>query len=339
MKIGVLKEIKSGEKRVALTPTGAAELVKDGHEVYVQSTAGSGVGIFDYEYTKAGAIVVDTADEIFEKAKLILKVKEPQLEECVKLNKDHILFTYLHLAAFPEHKQLLENSKVTAIAYELVKADDSSYPLLTPMSEIAGKLSVQVGAYHLQTHNGGSGVILGGVPGASKGNVVIIGGGVAGTNAAKIALGMGSNVTILDNSLTRLRQLDDIFQSRINLEFSSENTLYNVLSNADLVIGSVLIPGKAAPKIITEDMIQIMPRGTVIVDIAIDQGGCFETSKATTHDDPTFVKHAVIHYCVPNMPSAVARTATLALTNATLPYIKQLAKKWTITLREAVVVG
>ena len=326
MRIGVPKEIKNHEYRVGLVPAGVRELVKDGHEVFVQTTAGSGIGLDDSAYVAAGARIVPTAKEVFAASDMIVKVKEPQLAECRMLRPGQVLFTYLHLAADLEQAKALMASGATAIAYETVTAADGSLPLLTPMSEVAGRMSVQVGAACLQKANGGLGILLGGVPGVPPAKVVILGGGVSGTNAAEMAVGMRANVTVIDRSLTRLRALDAIFAGRLTTAASTTDAIETLVTQADLVIGAVLVAGAAAPKLVTRDMVRRMKPGSVMVDISIDQGGCFETSRPTTHADPTFVVDGVVHYCVTNMPGAVARTSTFALTNATLPFVKALAR-------------
>ncbi len=325
MRVGVPREIKTLEYRVGMVPAGVRELVHDGHEVIVETGAGAGIGLTDADYKKAGAKVVASAKEVFERAELIVKVKEPQLNECEMLGPDHVLFTYLHLAADPAQAEALVKSGTTAIAYETVTADDGSLPLLTPMSEVAGRLSIQAGAYALQKANGGRGVLLGGVPGVAAGHVVIIGGGIAGTNAAEMAMGLGAQVTILDRSIPRLREIDDIYGGRLRTQYSTKHVIETLVMEADLVIGAVLIAGAAAPKLVTAEDVKHMKAGTVLVDISIDQGGCFETSRPTTHAEPTYVVDDVVHYCVTNMPGAVPRTSTFALTNVTLPYVKDLA--------------
>lgn len=325
MRIGVPKEIKNHEYRVALVPNGVRELVADGHDVYVETNAGAGIGMDDDAYRAAGAKIVSTAAEVFALADLIVKVKEPQLSECKMLRRGQTLFTYLHLAADLDQAKALMASGATAIAYETVTAPDGTLPLLTPMSEVAGRMSIQVGATCLQKARGGCGVLLGGVPGVPPAKVVILGGGVAGTAAAEIAVGMRADVTVVDLSLKRLRALDAQFEGRLKTVASTRGAIEALVTEADLVIGAVLIPGAAAPKLVTRDMVRKMKPGAVMVDIAIDQGGCFETSRPTTHDDPTFTVDGVVHYCVTNMPGAVPRTSTFALTNATLPYIKALA--------------
>ena len=325
MRIGVPKEIKNHEYRVGLVPAGVRELVADGHEVFVQSTAGAGIGVDDAAYQAVGAKIVGTAAEVFSIADLIVKVKEPQLAECKMLRRNQTLFTYLHLAADAEQAKALMASGATAIAYETVTSPDGSLPLLTPMSEVAGRMSIQVGAASLQKANGGIGVLLGGVPGVTPANVVVLGGGVSGTAAAEIAVGMRADVTVVDRSLKRLRQLDAQFNGGLKTVASTTEAIESLVTHADLVIGAVLIPGAAAPKLVTRAMVKKMKHGAVMVDISIDQGGCFETSRPTTHAEPTYVVDGVVHYCVTNMPGAVPRTSTFALTNATLPYVKALA--------------
>ena len=325
MKIGVPKEIKTLEFRVGMPPACVRELVHDGHEVFVETQAGAGIGMTDADYQKAGATVLDSAAEVFATAELIVKVKEPQLNECAMLREDQVLFTYLHLAADAEQTRALVESGTTAIAYETVTAKDGSLPLLTPMSEVAGRLSIQSGAYHLKKENGGRGVLLGGVPGVSPAKVVIIGGGVSGSNAADMAVGLGADVTILDRSLPRLREIDDIWGGRVRTVYSTRHDIDRLVVDADLVIGAVLVAGAAAPKLVSAQNVKDMHAGAVMVDISIDQGGCFETSRPTTHANPTYIVDDVVHYCVTNMPGAVPRTSTFALTNATLPYVKALA--------------
>jgi alanine dehydrogenase len=325
MKIGVPKEIKVHEYRVGLVPAGVRELVDSGHQVLVQSGAGAGIGFEDSHYNTAGAVIAERAQDIFAAADLIVKVKEPQLTECRQLRSGQTLFTYLHLAADRDQAQALIASGATAIAYETVTAPDGSLPLLTPMSEVAGRMAIQVGANSLQKANGGFGVLLGGVPGVAPANVVILGGGIVGTNAAKIAVGMGAHVTIIDRSLNRLRQLDDIFGGEVVTLASNVVTISDNLKTADLVVGAVLIPGASAPRLVRREMIATMKRGAVVVDVAIDQGGCFETSHATTHTEPVYFVDGVLHYCVSNMPAAVPHTSTFALTNATFPYLLELA--------------
>ncbi len=325
MRIGVPKEIKTLEFRVGMTPAGVHEVVHDGHEVFVETNAGVGIGVKDADYEAAGATVLGTAEEVFAKAEMIVKVKEPQLNECAMLRPDQVLFTYLHLAPDPKQTEALVKSGTTAIAYETVTADDGSLPLLTPMSEVAGRLSIQAGAYSLQKANGGSGKLLGGVPGVGPAKVLVIGGGVSGANAADMAVGLGADVTILDRSLPRLRHLDDVWGGRVHTRYSTKHAIEELTLESDLIIGAVLIPGAAAPKLVTAEMVKAMQPGSVMVDISIDQGGCFETSHPTTHAEPTYVVDDIVHYCVANMPGAVPRTSTFALTNATLPFVKSLA--------------
>jgi alanine dehydrogenase len=325
MRIGVPKEIKNHEYRVGLVPAGVRELVASGHQVLVQSSAGAGIGVEDAAYVAAGAKIVATAKEVFDTADMVVKVKEPQLAECKMLRPGQVLFTYLHLAADAAQANALMASGATAIAYETVTAPNGSLPLLTPMSEVAGRMSVQVGAASLQKANGGLGVLLGGVPGVPPAKVVVLGGGVSGTSAAEIAVGMRADVTVVDRSLKRLRELDALFGGRLKTAASTAEAIESLVTQADLVIGAVLVVGAAAPKLVTRDMVSKMKKGAVMVDISIDQGGCFETSRPTTHAEPTFVVDGVVHYCVTNMPGAVPRTSTFALTNATLPYVRQLA--------------
>ena len=325
MKIGVPKEIKIHEYRVGMVPAGVLELVRAGHEVLVESGAGSGIGFEDAHYRAAGATITSRAAEIFSSADLVVKVKEPQISECKQLRRGQILFTYLHLAADREQALALVASGATAIAYETVTAPDGSLPLLTPMSEVAGRMSVQVGAHCLQKANGGFGVLLGGVPGVAPAKVVVLGGGVSGTHAAEMAVGLGADVTVVDRSVKRLRELSALYGNRLKTVYSTAHAIEELVRDADLVIGAVLIAGAAAPKLVTETMVKTMKAGAVLVDIAIDQGGCFETSRPTTHAEPTYVRDGVIHYCVTNMPGAVPRTSTVALTNATLPYVRSLA--------------
>ena len=326
MKIGLPKEIKDNEYRVGLTPAGVQALVGDGHDVYVQKTAGEGSGFKDEQYVKAGGKMLDTAEEIWQTGDMIVKVKEPVAPEYPRMRENQLLFTYLHLAPELElTKQMLER-KVTGVAYETITAN-GRLPLLTPMSEVAGRMSVQVGATYLEKMNGGKGILLGGVPGVPAANVTIIGGGIVGTEAAKMAVGLGAKVTIIDRDLDRLRQLDDIFLSKVQTLASSRYAIEEAISHADLVIGAVLVVGAAAPKLVTRDMLHLIPQGSVLVDVAVDQGGCFETTHATTHSNPTYYEEGVLHYCVANMPGAVPRTSTFALTNATLPYAQALAGK------------
>jgi len=327
MIIGVPKEIKNNENRVALTPAGAAELVKNGHTVYVQSTAGMGSGFEDEDYVYAHATILPTIEDVYAIAEMIIKVKEPIASEYKLIKKDQILFTYFHFASGEPLTMAMIESGSICLAYETVEMADRSLPLLIPMSEVAGRMSVQEGAKYLEKTFGGYGVLLGGVPGVPPAKVLIIGGGIVGTEAAKMAGGLGADVTIIDVSLKRLRYLDDIMPANVKTMMSNEYNIREMVRNADVIIGAVLIPGAVAPKLITRDMIPTMKHGTVMVDVAVDQGGCFETTVATTHDHPTFVIDHVIHYCVANMPGAVPRTSTLALTNATLPYAIQIANK------------
>ena len=327
MIIGVPKEIKNNENRVAVTPAGVEALVSAGHSVKIQTSAGAGSGFTDQAYEKAGATIVTTADEAWAE-KMVMKVKEPIESEFKYFRSDLILFTYLHLAAEAKLTHALVEKKVTSIAYETIQLPNGSLPLLTPMSEVAGRMSVQIGAGLLEKPHGGKGVLLSGVPGVRRGKVTIIGGGVAGTNAAKIAIGLGAEVTMIDNNLDRLRQLDDIFGYQVTTIASNSANIAKAVKNSDLVIGAVLIPGAKAPKIVTEAMVKVMEPGSVIVDIAIDQGGMFETiDRVTTHENPTYLTHDVIHYSVGNMPGAVPYTSTIALTNATLLYALQIANK------------
>jgi alanine dehydrogenase len=327
MKIGLPREIKDNEYRVGLTPAGVHALALAGHTVYVQKTAGEGSGFSDEQYVKAGGQLIDDADEVWETGEMIVKVKEPVAPEYPRMRENQLLFTYLHLAPeFELTKQMLER-KVTGVAYETITDVHGKLPLLTPMSEVAGRMSVQVGATYLEKMNGGRGILLGGVPGVPAANVVIIGGGIVGTEAAKMAVGLGAKVTIIDRNLDRLRQLDDIFLSKVQTLASSRYAIEEAISHADLVIGAVLVVGAAAPKLVTRDMLHLVPHGAVLVDVAVDQGGCFETTRATTHSNPTYYEEGVLHYCVANMPGAVPRTSTFALTNATLPYALALANK------------
>jgi len=327
MLIGVPKEIKNHEYRIGLTPGGVRELVVNGHEVLVENNGGADIGFDNEQYVAAGATIVDTAEAVFAAADMIIKVKEPQPNECKMLRAGQILFTYLHLAPDPKQTQLLVESGATCIAYETVTDNEAGLPLLAPMSEVAGRMSIQAGAHHLEKAQGGLGSLLGGVPGVAPAKVLIIGGGVVGTQAARMAIGMGADVTILDRSLPRLRQLDVEFSGKLRCIYSTAESIEQYSLEADLVIGAVLIPGAAAPKLLTRAIISKMKKGAVIVDVAIDQGGCFETSKATTHEQPTYIVDGVVHYCVANMPGGVARTSTMALTNATLPFALALANK------------
>jgi len=325
MRIGTPKELKNREYRVGLTPQGAQELVRAGHSVFVETNAGTATGFTDEMYQAAGCTIAPDADALFENSDLIVKVKEPQPLEIARLQPQHTLFTYLHLAPDPEQTRGLMKSGATCIAYETVTDRFNRLPLLTPMSEVAGRLSVQAGAKYLEIANGGSGILLGGVTGVAPGNVLVIGGGAAGKNAAEMAVGLGADVTIFDTSLDRLRELREIFDGRVRCLFSTSAAIESHLGTADLVIGAVLLPGSTAPKVISRDQIAMMKPGSVVVDIAIDQGGCFETSRPTTHDDPVYFVDGVCHYCVTNMPAAVARTSTIALSNATLPFALALA--------------
>ncbi len=326
MKIGLPKEIKDNEYRVGLTPAGVQALSGAGHEVFVQKTAGEGSGFKDEQYVKAGGQLLDTADEVWQAGDMIVKVKEPVAPEYPRMRENQLLFTYLHLAPELELTKQMMDRKVTGVAYETI-TQGKRLPLLIPMSEVAGRMSVQVGATYLEKMNGGRGILLGGVPGVPAANVVIIGGGIVGTEAAKMAVGLGAKVTIIDRDLDRLRQLDDIFLSKVQTLASSRYQIEEAISHADLVIGAVLVVGAAAPKLVTRDMLHLIPQGAVLVDVAVDQGGCFETTHATTHSNPTYYEEGVLHYCVANMPGAVPRTSTFALTNATLPYALDLANK------------
>jgi len=327
MIIGVPKEVKDHETRVGLVPHGVTALREEGHEVLVETRAGEASTLSDPEYAAAGATILFSAQEVWSKADLVVKVKEPQPSEYGLLRSGLTLFTYLHLAPLRELTDRMLASGVMGIAYETIVERDGSLPLLTPMSEVAGRLAVQVGAQYLERPNGGRGILLGGVPGVAAANVTILGGGVVGTNSAKVALGMGANVTIIDRSLYRLRELDDIFNGMVVTLASNTWTISETVRNSDLVIGSVLIPGASAPKLVRREMITAMKRGAVVVDVAIDQGGCFETSHATTHSDPVYLVDDVVHYCVSNMPASVPHTSTFALTNATFPYLMELAQK------------
>ncbi len=327
MLIGVPKEIKTHEYRVGLVPASVRELVHHGHRVTVQSGAGLGIGFDDKAYRAAGARIAAGAPEIFAKSEMIVKVKEPQPAECRMLRKGLLLFTYLHLAPDPDQAAALMKSGCTAIAYETVTSPRGTLPLLSPMSEVAGRMGVQVGAHCLEKERGGSGILLGGVPGVHPGKVVVLGGGVAGTNAARTAMGLEAYVTVVDKSLDRLKQLDEQFGSKLYTAFATVDTIEKLVIDADLVIGAVLVPGASTPRLVTRAMLKKMRPGSVLVDIAIDQGGCFETSRPTTHADPTYVVDGIVHYCVANMPGAVARTSTFALNNATLPFALALADK------------
>jgi alanine dehydrogenase len=325
MIIGVPKEIKNNENRVALTPAGTQELVKRGHSVQVQKSAGNGSGFLDEDYQKAGATLIDNAAEIFNNAEMIMKVKEPIEQEYKLIKKDQLVFTYFHFASYEPLTKAMIESGATCLAYETVERNDGSLPLLIPMSEVAGRMSIQEGAKYLEKPLKGRGILLGGVPGVKPAKVLVLGGGVVGTNAAKIAAGMGADVTILDLNLTRLRYLDDVMPKNVHTMVSNEYSIRELIKDSDLIIGGVLVPGAKAPKLITRDMLKTMRPGTVLVDVAVDQGGCIETCRPTTHEDPTFIIDDVVHYCVANMPGAVPYTSTLALTNATLPYAIRLA--------------
>lgn len=327
MIIGILKEIKVAENRVCMTPAGVEVMIQHNHQVLIEKNAGLGSGFADSDYQQAGATMVETAAEIFSRADMVMHVKEPQPQEYPLIRKDQIVFTYLHLAADEKQTRALIAAGSVNIAYETIQKIDGSLPLLTPMSEVAGRMAAQEGAKYLQMNTGGRGILLGGVPGVEPGNVVVIGGGVVGINAARIACGLGAKVYLLDTNLDRLRYLSEIMPSNCFPVMSTRPKLRELLKDADLVIGAVLIPGTKAPKVMTRDMLKDMKPGSVLVDVAIDQGGCFETSRATTHTEPTYIVDGVVHYCVANMPGAVAKTSTLALTNATLPYALQLANK------------
>ncbi len=334
MKVGIPREVKNNEFRVAITPAGVNEFVRSGHEVVIEAGAGVGSSITDSEYAAAGATILPTADEVWDAADLVLKVKEPVAEEYHRMRPGQVLFTYLHLAASRECTQALLDRKVTGIAYETVELADGTLPLLAPMSEVAGRLAPQVGAYHLMRAAGGRGVLPGGVPGVPAGKAVIIGGGVSGWNAAQIAIGLGFHVTLLDKDINKLKEADKIFGTKIQTVVSNAFELEKACLEADLVVGAVLIPGAKAPKLVTNELVSRMKAGSVLVDIAIDQGGCFEDSHPTTHAEPTFRVHESVFYCVANMPGAVPNTSTYALTNATLPYIVELANRgWVEALR------
>lgn len=337
MKIGVPKEIKNHEYRVGLTPASVRELTTRGHQVLVERNAGAAIGLSDAQYEAAGAEIIDAAAAIFASAEMIVKVKEPQPQECAMLRPGQILYTYLHLAPDPEQTAALVKSGAVCIAYETITGAGGGLPLLAPMSEVAGRMAVQAGAAHLEKSKGGMGVLLGGVPGVAAAHVVILGAGTVGTNALQVAVGMGARVTVIDKNVDRLRQIDLIFGNRVATVFSNTQSIEEAVLDADLVIGGVLIPGAAAPKLVTAAMVSRMKPGAVIVDVAIDQGGCFETSHATTHADPTFVVDGVVHYCVANMPGAVARTSTFALNHATIGHAIELAGKgWQQALRDSV---
>ncbi len=325
MLIGVPKEIKNFEYRVGLIPSSVRELITHGHQVLVQKGAGEKIGFDDHSYQQVGATITNSVEEIFQQAEMIIKVKEPQAHECKMLRENQVLFTYLHLAPDPEQAKLLQESGCVAIAYETVTNVHGGLPLLAPMSEVAGRMAIQAGATSLEIKNGGRGMLLGGVPGVAPAKVVVIGGGVVGTNSVRVAMGMGAHVVVIDKSLERLYHLDLQFGSKINTIYSTTDAIEEHVLSADLVIGAVLIPGASAPKLVTKNMLSRMRPGSVIVDVSIDQGGCFETSKATTHENPTYVIDGVVHYCVANMPGAVPRTSTFALNNATLPFVLALA--------------
>lgn len=327
MKIGVPREIKNHEYRVGLTPASVRELTSRGHRVLVEKGAGSAIGLADEQYVAAGAELAPDAASVFAAAEMIVKVKEPQAQECAMLRPGQILYTYLHLAPDPEQTAALVKSGAVCIAYETITAPGGGLPLLAPMSEVAGRMAVQAGAAHLEKSKGGMGMLLGGVPGVAAAHVVVLGGGMVGTNAVQMAVGLGARVTVLDKSIDRLRQLDLVFGNRIHTVFSSAHSVEQAVLDADLVIGCVLIPGATTPKLVTADMVSRMKKGSVIVDVAIDQGGCIETSRPTTHDEPTFMVDGVVHYCVANMPGAVARTSTFALNNATIGHAIALADK------------
>ncbi|WP_295762743.1 alanine dehydrogenase [Undibacterium sp.] len=335
MIVGLPKEVKNHEYRVGLTPSSVRELSTRGHQVLVQKNAGAEIGLSDAQYVAAGAILLDTAQEIFARSEMIVKVKEPQPAECAMLRDGQILYTYLHLAPDPEQTAALVKSGAVCIAYETITGSNGGLPLLAPMSEVAGRMAIQAGAAHLEKSKGGMGLLLGGVPGVAPGHVVIIGAGVVGSNAMQMAIGAGARVTILDKSVDRLRQLDLIYGNRISTLYSNVQSIEESILSADLVIGGVLVPGAAAPKLVSRDLISRMKKGAVVVDVAIDQGGCFATSHATTHAEPTFMLDGVVHYCVANMPGAVARTSTFALNNATIGHAVALADKgWQAAMRE-----
>lgn len=327
MLVGVPKEIKSQENRVGLVPASVREIVRAGSIVLIEQGAGLGIGISDEHYKAAGAEIITTADEVYERAELIVKVKEPQPIECRRLHEGQTLFAYLHLAPDPQQTRLLKESGATAIAYETVTQNGGGLPLLTPMSQVAGRMSIQAGAHCLEMAQGGSGVLLGGVPGVAPANVVVIGGGVVGSNAVRMAMGMEARVTVIDKSLSCLRELDLQFGSKLNTIYATVEAVERYVAEADLVIGAVLVPGASAPKLVSRSMLKTMRPGSVVVDVAIDQGGCFETSRPTTHHEPTYVVDEVVHYCVTNMPGAVPRTSTFALNNATLPFVLSLVTK------------
>lgn len=325
MIIGVPKEIKDNEYRVGLTPSGCATLIKDGHEVVVQKSAGIGSGLTDQHYTDAGASIVNTAEEVFERAELIVKVKEPQPVEVKMCREGQIFFTYLHLAPAPELTKLLLDQKVSAIAYETIELADGSLPLLRPMSEVAGRVSVQIGAHYLQKDKGGSGVLLGGIPGVKQGRVTILGGGIVGMNALHMAVGLGAEVSIFDINPVRLAYIDDLYRGRVTTICANPDAIAEEVALADLIIGAVLVTGARSPKLVTRKMFEASRPHSVAVDVSVDQGGCFESTKATTHTNPTYMDSGVLHYCVSNIPGAVSRTSTFGLTNVTFPYLRKLA--------------
>lgn len=327
MIVGIPKEVKDHEYRVSLTPDGAAALTNAGHGVWIEPSAGAGSGFSDEEYRKAGATIASSKEQLFEKAELIVKVKEPLLSECPLFRPHHVLFTYLHLASLPELTKRLVETKITAIAYETTVARDGSLPMLKPMSEIAGRMSVQVGAHYLEKIQSGRGVLLAGVPGVEPGKVVVLGAGIVGASATRIAVGLGAQVTVINLDLERLRYLDDLYQGRIATRAVNESAVAHAVAEADLVIGAVLVPGAKAPRVVSRAMVSRMKPGSVIVDVSVDQGGCVETTRPTTHSDPVYVVDGVLHYCVANMPGIVPRTSTFALTNATLPYLLRLVSE------------
>ncbi len=330
MIIGIPKEIKNNEFRVGLTPSLVSSLTRQGHTVLVEQNAGAQIGFANEQYEAAGAKIMADAKAVFADAELIVKVKEPQPQECAMLHEDQTLFTYLHLAPDPMQTEALIESKAICIAYETVTSSSGALPLLAPMSEVAGRMSIQAGAAHLEKSKGGSGLLLGGIPGVAAAKVLILGAGVVGRHALQIAVGMGAHVSVMDRDLDRLRQIDALYSNRVQTLFSDQQSIENAVRDSDLVIGAVLLPGGSAPKLVTAAMIGQMRAGSVVVDVAIDQGGCFETSRPTTHAEPTYVEHGVIHYCVANMPGAVARTSTIGLTNATYPFIEQIANLGTV---------
>lgn len=327
MLIGVPKEIKNHEYRVGMTPAGVYELIRYGHQILVETNAGLAIGYGDEDYIKAGALIAKSAAEVFDRAEMIIKVKEPQASEYKMLRSGQVLFTFLHLAADQELAKGLLDSDCVAIAYETVTDDNGGLPLLAPMSEVAGRLAVQAGAHALEYHKGGCGILMGGVPGVKPANVVVIGGGVVGMNAARMAAGLGADVTVFDRNLNVLKKIDNDFNGRIKTIYSNHMNLEKAIRSAHMIVGAVLIPGAAAPKLVSRHMLKEMKKGAVLIDVAIDQGGCFETSMPTTHQNPTYIVDDVVHYCVANMPGAVAKTSTLALTNATLPFVVDLANK------------